>query len=135
MAEEIVLGRNVRAYIGSTAFAHATSCSIAINVEFIELAPTSLTDAEWRRAKPRSRSATVTVNALHVVDGAQEQFDTIYDDLDGESSITLKIEGPAFSYSGTAYVQSLTLNAAAGQDATYSATFLISGEISKSAVT
>lgn len=130
----VITGNNVRVYKGGTAIGFATTCTMDLSVEFIELAPTNVSDAEWRRVKPRRTSGTVSVSALYSEDDTATRFDNVFDDMSGQSGITLAVQGEGFEYSGSAYVESVSLNAGAGQIASWTANFVFSGEVSKTSI-
>jgi len=130
----VITGNNVRVYKGATAIAYATTCTMDVSVEFIELAPTSLNNAEWRRVKPRRASGSVSVSALYSEDDVATRLDDVFDDISGQTQITLSVQGEGFQYSGSAYVESISINAGAGQIASWTATFIFSGEVSKTSI-
>lgn len=130
----VITGNNVRVYKGGTAIAYATTCTVDLSVEFIELAPDSGSDDKWRRVKPRRASGTVSVSALYSEDDALSRFDNVFDDLSGQSGLTLAVQGNGFEYDGSAYVESVSLNAGAGQIASWTANFIFSGEVSKTSI-
>lgn len=130
----VITGNNVRVYKGGTAIAYATTCTMDLSVEFIDLAPSSVSSAEWRRVKPRRVSGTVSVSALYSEDDSLTRFDGVFSDLSGQTQLTLAVQGDGFEYEGNAYVESISLNAGAGQIASWTANFVFSGEVSKTSI-
>ena len=130
----VVTGNNVRVYKGGTAVAFATTCTLDISAEFIELAPTNLNDAEWRRVLPRRAQGNVSVSALYAEDTSSVEFSDVFDDLSAQTVIELAVQAQGFEYAGSGYVESLSLNAPTAQIASWSASFIFSGEITKTAI-
>jgi len=61
----VVDGGNLRVYVGGTAVAYATSSTINLTAQVDELAPTSVSDAQFTVVKPRRRSGNIATNALY----------------------------------------------------------------------
>lgn len=128
---DVINGTNVRVYAAGAPIAYATACTLDLQVEFIELAPTTLNNAEWRRVRPRKAAGTVSVSALFSEDAANEEFDSLFTDLDNQSSLLLEVRGQGLKYTGSAYVQAMSLNASVGQSASWSVTFVFTGDVTK----
>ena len=68
----VVDGGNLRVYVGGTAVAYATSSTINLTAQVDELAPTSVSDAQFTVVKPRRRSGNIATNALY---GTSDNYD------------------------------------------------------------
>lgn len=125
----IVNGTNLRVYWGGIPFGHATNCTLSFDVEMIELAPTSLSDKEWRRGEPRKLSATINVSALHQIAGSNKAWYNVFVAATGFTSISFAFQDAQHTYSGTGYIQSGQLTGPVAQNAAYSITIFITGEM------
>jgi len=130
----VLTGNKVRVYRNGTPVAYATTCTMDLSVEFIDIAPVNSEDARWRVARPRRISATVSVSALYSEDADDHRFDDAFDDISGVSDLTIMVQGDGFQYEGDGYAESISLNAGAGQVASWTATFVLSGQVEKTAI-
>lgn len=131
MPQNTPSGSDVRIYWNSLPVAYATNCTFQFNREFIEIAPTSVDDAGFKRFVPRTLSGTMTVNALYT-EGIlnKETLQSTFADFLSGAELTIMWRSDNAQYKGGARVQSISANSAAGQTPNWSATFIMSGEYS-----
>lgn len=126
----IINGTDLRVYFEGNPIAYATNCSLKVNTaEFIEVAADSIAGDAWTEYIPRKLSATVDFSALYAESDDNSVFEDVLSELRNRSSFTVVVTGPTRTFTGTAYVQNLTLNAPVGQPANWTGQFLISGNL------
>jgi len=122
----------VRVYIGGSIIDYEQNASVNWTQEFDQIAPTGSSDAAFTVVKPRRKSGTMTINAYYGT-GSNNDYETLFNAWKAGTELTILYEDPAsgeWSLSGSAYVQSLSTTSAKGQDPTYNASLIISGEVS-----
>ena len=133
----IVSGTILRVYVGGNAVAYATEGNFSISREFTEQLHKDNTSSGWTDRSPHTKSATITVSALYADDAASSNFNELFTAWNDGTSLTVKISTEVTGddeWSGSYYCESLELNAADKDDASYSATFISSGAITMSQV-
>jgi len=128
----VVDGGNLRVYVGGTAVAYATSSTINLTAQVDELAPTSVSDAQFTVVKPRRRSGNIATNALY---GTSDNYDfkDLFDAWKAGTSLTIAFEVAEtgeWEVSGSAYITALSATGAVSQDGSVRATFTFSGATS-----
>ena len=125
----IMNGTLIGVYVGSTLISHATEGSISLNMDTRD---STTKDAAGQRALLEGvKSGTISVSALYA-DDATYGVDELMTAWANRTTLTVKfsteVTGDSF-WSAAAYVTSLEVNAAMEDNASYSATFELTGAI------
>lgn len=131
---DVKLGDNLMVSINGTIIGGATSHTLSISPEYTDIACKDAGLYGWK--KLNKIGWEVSVDALFTLDGFEDYLDKVANDTEvtlifgmsdwQESGLTDTKESWTISdgiVSGKAKISSLTLNAASGDTATYSATF------------
>jgi len=125
----IMNGTLIGVYVGSTLISHATEGSISLNMDTRD---STTKDAAGQRALLEGvKSGTISVSALYADDAAYG-VDELMAAWAARTTLTVKfsteVTGDSF-WSAAAYVTSLEVNAAMEDNASYAATFELTGAI------
>lgn len=125
----ILNGTLLGVYSGSTLIAHATEGSISLSMDTRDA--TTKSSSGTRDLLEATKSGTISVSALYANDAAYG-VDDLMTAWSGRSTLTIKfsteVTGDNY-WSAAAYVTSLEVNAGMEDNATYSATFELTGTI------
>lgn len=125
----IMNGTLIGVYAGGTLIAHATEGSISLNLDTRDA--TTKDSSGTRDLLEGVKSGTVSVSALYA-DDATYGVDELMTAWSGRSTLTIKfsteVTGDSY-WEASAYVTSLEVSAGMEDNATYSATFELSGTI------
>lgn len=125
----IMNGTLIGVYSGSTLISHATEGSISLNLDTRDA--TTKDSSGTRDLLEGVKSGTISVSALYA-DDATYGVDELMTAWSGRSTLTIKfsteVTGDSY-WSAAAYVTSLEVNAGMEDNATYSATFELTGTI------
>jgi len=129
----------LRVYVGSTAVACAVDATLSFTRDLRDA--TCKDSGSWRDILPGRISGTISTSGLYKDDSAPVDGGAvdIYDDLIAGTNVTVlfstEVTGDT-RWSAPAYVTQWELNSAGSEDnVTYSATFEISGTVTKETVT
>ena len=144
--EQIIEGSDLMLFIGGKSIAFATSHSLSINAETVETTSKD-TGGMWVSKAIRKISWTMNTENLYSVEGAGENYDTLFDAMVNKTFLTAVFatksseanEVPTGGwaatagqgYTGQVVVTSLELNAPNGDNATFTASFEGVGELKK----
>lgn len=127
-------GTLIGVYSGSTLISHATEGSISLNLDTRDA--TTKDSSGTRDLLEGVKSGTISVSALYA-DDATYGVDELMTAWSGRSTLTIKfsteVTGDSY-WSASAYVTSLEVNAGMEDNATYSATFELTGAITYASV-
>lgn len=130
----IMNGTLIGVYSGSTLISHATEGSISLNLDTRDA--TTKDSSGTRDLLEGVKSGTISVSALYA-DDATYGVDELMTAWSGRSTLTIKfsteVTGDSY-WSASAYVTSLEVNAGMEDNATYSATFELTGAITYASV-
>lgn len=136
----IINGTLLRIYKDGTAIAYATSCTLTINRDLREILTKDSPGNGWREVNVGRKTATLTTEGLYSGPGdgtANEQPGDLFDDLDNGTPLVLKfsteVSGDEF-YQASGYCTSLEMTGPVEDNSTYSATFEVHGQVTKSTV-
>ena len=122
-------GTLIGVYAGSTLIAHATEGSISLNLDTRDA--TTKDSSGTRDLLEGVKSGTISVSALYA-DDATYGVDELMAAWSGRSTLTVKfsteVTGDSY-WEASAYVTSLEVSAGMEDNATYSATFELTGAI------
>jgi len=125
----ILNGTLLGVYSGSTLIAHATEGSISLSMDTRDA--TTKSSSGTRDLLEATKSGTISVSALYANDAAYG-VDDLMTAWSGRSTLSVKfsteVTGDNY-WSADAYVTSLEVNAGMEDNATYSATFELTGTI------
>jgi len=125
----IMNGTLIGVYAGGTLIAHATEGSISLNLDTRDA--TTKDSSGTRDLLEGVKSGTVSVSALYADDAAYG-VDELMAAWSGRSTLTIKfsteVTGDSY-WEASAYVTSLEVSAGMEDNATYSATFELTGAI------
>ena len=125
----IMNGTLIGVYAGGTLIAHATEGSISLNLDTRDA--TTKDSSGTRDLLEGVKSGTISVSALYA-DDATYGVDELMTAWSGRSTLTIKfsteVTGDSY-WEASAYVTSLEVSAGMEDNATYSATFELSGTI------
>lgn len=125
----IMNGTLIGVYAGGTLIAHATEGSISLNLDTRDA--TTKDSSGTRDLLEGVKSGTVSVSALYA-DDATYGVDELMSAWSGRSTLTIKfsteVTGDSY-WEASAYVTSLEVSAGMEDNATYSATFELTGAI------
>lgn len=133
----VVNGTLLRAYSGANVVAKATNSTLSITRETRETVHKDNPGNGWSEAEPGRKSGSLTVEALYGEDGANNNPDDLFTALDDGTSLTMKLSTEVTGdtlYSFSAYCTSYEINAPVEENSSYSATFTITGQVTKSTV-
>lgn len=112
----------------------STSCTATITAEM--KAVKCKGSGKWKSNTPGDKSFELSVDALYIesATGTGKVFADIFDSIAGdiEVSVVFGLDSPTTGdslYTGNAYFSTTSLTAAAGEDATFSATLVGNGEL------
>lgn len=125
----IMNGTLIGVYVGGTLISHATEGSISLNMDTRD---STTKDAAGQRALLEGvKSGTISVSALYA-DDAAAGVDELMAAWAARTTVTVKfsteVSGDSF-WSAAAFVTSLEVNAAMEDNASYAATFELTGAI------
>lgn len=130
----IMNGTLLGVYVGSTLVAHATEGSISLSMDTRDA--TTKDSSGYRDLLEGTRSGSISVSALYA-DDATYGVNSLMTAFSNRSTLTVKfsteVSGDDY-WSATCYLTSLEVSAATEDNATYSATFEISGSVTFSTV-
>lgn len=133
----IINGTLMRLYKDSTAIGYATSCSMSITAAMREILTKDSASGGWREVKKGQLSGTLTTEALYAGPGdasANYLYDDLFTDLVSGSSLTIKFTTDVSGdnvFTMSALCTSLELNAGVEENSSYSASFDVTGAITK----
>lgn len=134
----VINGTNLRLYIGSTPIAYATSCTLSFSRELRETIHKDNPGSGWAESEPGQKSGTLTVEALYNEDGTSNNYETprtLFDALDGGTELSCTVETGTSGdniYTFSAFCTEYEVTAAVEENATYSASFTITGAVTMS---
>ena len=131
---DIMNGTKLAVYNSTTKLAHATDCSIEISMDTIDT--TTKDSAGWRDILPGLRQASVNTSHLYE-DSASEGVDELWAAFLARTPLTLRFSTEVVGeerFTGSFYLTSLSLSGGVEDAATYSATFELSGALTKETV-
>lgn len=134
----VVNGTALRAYSGGNVVAYATSCTLDLTRETRETIHKDNPGGGWAEAEVAGKSGTLTVEALFNEDGANNSPDVLFAALDNGTLLTMLVSTEVAGdtrYTFQAYCTGWSLNAAVEENATFSATFNITGAVTKATIT
>jgi hypothetical protein len=131
----INIGTLIGVYVGGTKVTHATSCTLNFSADMIDISTKD--SADDQDLKPgRKTGRTIAVEALFA-ENATYGFDDLFDAYEAGTALTIlwssAVSGDV-TYSSSAYVSSLSANAADQEAESYSATFSLTGATTKGTV-
>ena len=130
----IMNGTLLGVYVGSTLVAHATEGSISLSMDTRDA--TTKDSSGYRDLLEGTRSGSISVSALYA-DDATYGVNALMTAFSSRSTLTVKfsteVTGDDY-WSATCYLTSLEVSAATEDNATYSASFEISGAVTFSTV-
>ena len=130
----IMNGTLLGVYVGSTLVAHATEGSISLSMDTRDA--TTKDSSGYRDLLEGTRSGSISVSALYADDAAYGVTD-LMTAFSNRTTLTVKfsteVSGDDY-WSATCYLTSLEVSAATEDNATYSASFEISGAVTFSTV-
>jgi len=129
MAEDLsnlVLGKDIKVYIGTSPIAYATSHTLSVNGE--EIDTSSKDSGGWKTSLTGQLSWQVTSDSLLSKATGDTSFKTLYASMIEKEPVTLKIGD---MLTGSAIITSLEQTAANGEVATCSVTFSGQGELTE----
>lgn len=133
----IINGTLLRIYYAGTAIAYATNCTLSITRELRETLSKDTPGNGWRTVSVGQKSGTLTTEALYSDSGDSStnvQAADLFTLLDNGTPMVLvmttDVAGDT-NYQCTGYCTNLELNAPVEENSTFSATFEISGAITK----
>ena len=125
----IINGTLLGVYAGGTLIAHATEGSISLSMDTRDA--TTKSSSGYRDLLEGTRSGSISVSALYANDAAYGAGD-LMTSFAARSTLVVKfsteVSGDDY-WSATCYMTSLEVSAATEDNATYSATFEISGTV------
>jgi predicted secreted protein len=125
----IINGTLLGVYAGGTLIAHATEGSISLSMDTRDA--TTKSSSGYRDLLEGTRSGSISVSALYANDAAYGVGD-LMTSFAARSTLVVKfsteVSGDDY-WSATCYMTSLEVSAATEDNATYSATFEISGTV------
>ena len=125
----IINGTLLGVYAGGTLIAHATEGSMSLSMDTRDA--TTKSSSGYRDLLEGTRSGSISVSALYANDAAYGVGD-LMSSFAGRSTLVVKfsteVSGDDY-WSATCYMTSLEVSAATEDNATYSATFEISGAV------
>jgi predicted secreted protein len=125
----IINGTLLGVYAGGTLIAHATEGSISLSMDTRDA--TTKSSSGYRDLLEGTRSGSISVSALYANNAAYGVGD-LMSSFTGRSTLVVKfsteVSGDDY-WSATCYMTSLEVSAATEDNATYSATFEISGTV------
>jgi len=134
----VISGTDLRLYIGGSAVAYATDCTLSIEREFIETIHKDNPGDGWREGQVQQKSGTMTVSALYNHDGANNTPGTLFTALDDGTSLTGRLTTDAADdtyYEFSCFCTSFNVNAAVNENAAFDCEFTISGAVTKGTAT
>lgn len=130
----IMNGTLLGVYVGSTLVAHATEGSISLSMDTRDA--TTKDSSGYRDLLEGTRSGSISVSALYAGDATYGVTD-LMTAFSNRTTLTVKfsteVSGDDY-WSATCYLTSLEVSAATEDNATYSASFEISGAVTFSTV-
>jgi len=132
---DIINGHNLRVYIGGVAVAKATECSYSLSTDMREIAHKDTAGASggFKEVRPGQKSGEMSTNALYA---EGESFETLFAAWDAGTELTVKFSDEVtghFATSSAAYITGLEKTAADNENVSYSASFVLSGAITRAA--
>lgn len=125
----IMNGTLLGVYVGSTLVAHATEGSISLSMDTRDA--TTKSSSGYRELLEGTRSGSISVSALYANDAAYGTND-LMTAFSARTTLVVKfsteVSGDDY-WSATCYLTSLEVSAATEDNASYSATFEISGAV------
>jgi|SRR6056297_624092 len=134
----VINGTNLRMYIGSTPIAYATSCTLSFSRELRETIHKDNPGSGWAESEPGQKSGTLTVEALYNEDGTTNNYETprtLFDALDDGTELSCTVETGIDGdniYTFSAFCTEYEVTASVEENATYSASFTITGAVTMS---
>lgn len=125
----IVGGTAVTVKVGGAFIAHTTSASVSATQETRNT--TTKDSGKYTDILPTRISYEVSVEGMVAYDAAQG-YEELWTSMDGQTAVTLlwgtHVAGDP-SYTGSAYVTSLSKDASLDDNATFSCTFMVTGGV------
>lgn len=134
----VINGTLLRLYIGGSAVAYATSCTLSMNTELRETIHKDNPGSGNREIETGQKSGSISFDALYSSDGAANAPDDLFTTWDNRTSISWIISTEVagdVKYTGSGYITSLELNAPVEENSTISGTIEIDGSITKATIT
>lgn len=133
----IINGTLLRIYKGGTAIAYATNCTLSITRELRETLTKDSPGTGWRTVTVGQKSATMTTESLYSDAGDSStniQPGDLFTDLDNGTPLIMRfttdVAGDTY-YETTGYCTNIEMNAPVEENSTFSATFELSGALTK----
>lgn len=149
---KISKGKNLMVKVGEKIIGFATSCSLEVSSDMKDIASFKWQggDASWKESDKDKMSWTVSSEHLATI--TLDDYDTLFQSMCGDEPVTIEfatvaLKTPApeagtegetdtlvlkgISYSGKAYITSLSISAEEGSEVTYSVSFTGTGALTK----
>ena len=136
MTADVINGTDIGVYIDGTLIAHATNGTL--NVSMSPRDTTSKDSGGWKTVLPGLKEWSIDVDALLAYDSANEMQSDLFTLLSNGTQVTVKFSTEATAddrYTGSAYVTGTPITAGVEDNATYSASLVGDGTLTKEAVT
>lgn len=123
----VVSGRNLRLYVGGSAVAYATECTYDENAPITERDHKDLPGGGYAEPATGNEKKTVeiTANALFSFDGAANTFFDLRASLAAGTTVTWLLDTTVSgdkTLTGDGIITNISMNAAVGEDASFSVT-------------
>lgn len=137
----VINGTNLRVYASGSAIAYATSCTLSMSKDFNETLhkDNAVTASGWRtiQTEGQQKTATINVEGLYNFDGANNTPATLFDLFDDNTLIEWMLSTEVTNdvkYSGSGYITSLEFTGPVEENASFTATIDVSGQITKAVI-
>lgn len=134
----VINGTLMRLYKDGTAIGRATTCTMDITRETRETIHKDNPGSGWAESEVGQKTGTLSTEVLYGLDSANVNPGTLFDALDNGTlmlfKFTTNVSGDDY-YEGSAYCTQFGINAVVEENTTYSATFTITGAITRSTET
>ncbi|MBK7873916.1 MAG: hypothetical protein IPJ74_26325 [Saprospiraceae bacterium] len=131
----IINGTNLRIYRNGVAIAHAVTCTLDFTMEPRETLTKDLPGAGWTKIAPGRKSATLTTDGLIAYDSANETVMDLFDVFSADTLLALRFDTGGESgdpyWDGSGYCTALNMGATVEENATFSATFTVDGQVTR----
>ena len=134
----VINGTNLRLYAGGQVISKSTSCTMDLTANTLELIHKDNPGTGWSEYTIGQKSGTLSIEGFYAEDGSAQNPDDLFTWFNAETQIGFSFQtttsGDA-KYTGTIITTGLSFTAPVEDNSTFSATFQITGAVTKTTVT
>jgi len=134
----VINGTDLRLYVGGNAVAYAVTCNLSMSRELRETIHKDNPGSGWREVDPAQASATLTTDGLFNEDGTNNAPADLFTIFAAKTQVSWYFSNENAGdtrYYGNGYITALDYSATVEENATYSVTIEVDGQVQTATLT